>query len=55
MGITDISLTKYLLGNFGVLPGIIIQVFVGTALSNATDALIQNKETEDTPEDGPSL
>jgi len=38
MGITDIKLWHYVLGMFGMIPGTLVFVFIGTTISNITDA-----------------
>uniref|UniRef100_A0A7S3J780 VTT domain-containing protein n=2 Tax=Euplotes harpa TaxID=151035 RepID=A0A7S3J780_9SPIT len=38
MGITKVSLTKYTLGGLGMIPGVIVYVYFGTAISNLSDA-----------------
>ena len=37
MGITGVSLRNYALGGFGMIPGTLVYVYFGTALSNISD------------------
>jgi biopolymer transport protein ExbB/TolQ len=38
MGITKVKLPKYVLGGLGMIPGTIVYVYFGTAISNISDA-----------------
>jgi uncharacterized membrane protein YdjX (TVP38/TMEM64 family) len=38
MGITKVKLSKYALGGLGMIPGTIVYVYFGTAISNISDA-----------------
>ena len=38
MGLTDIQVTHYILGNVGMIPGTIVYVFVGTTISSIAEA-----------------
>ena len=42
LGITHIRLRDYVLGNFGMLPGLIVRVFFGTTLSELTQENLTN-------------
>lgn len=42
MGITKVNLTKYALGGLGMIPGTIVYVYFGTAISNISDAASGN-------------
>ena len=38
MGLTSISVYSFFLGGFGMLPGSIVYIFLGTTISNIADA-----------------
>jgi len=38
MGITDIKAIHYLIGMFGMIPGTVAYVFIGTTISDIADA-----------------
>ena len=42
MGGTAISINKYILGSFGMIPGTIVYVFIGTTISSIADAASGN-------------
>ena len=42
LGITDLRLRDYILGNFAMLPSLIIRVFFGTTLSELTQEKLTN-------------
>jgi len=42
LGITRLKLRDYVLGNFAMLPGLIIRVFFGTTLSELTEETFSN-------------
>jgi uncharacterized membrane protein YdjX (TVP38/TMEM64 family) len=42
LGISEIKVWQYLMANFGLLPGIIIQVFIGTTISSIKDAVSED-------------
>jgi len=41
-GITSIKLLHFAIGGFGMLPGAVVYVFVGTTISNIADAVDGN-------------
>ena len=43
-GITSINLLYFFLGGFGSLPGITVRIFIGTTLSNLTQATSEEFE-----------
>lgn len=42
MGITKVPLAKYTIGGLGMIPGTIVYVYFGTAISNISDAAAGN-------------
>ena len=42
MGGTAIPINKYILGSFGMIPGTIVYVFIGTTISSIADAASGN-------------
>ena len=44
MGITGVTFKDYALGGFGMIPGTIVYVFIGTTISNIADAATGNYE-----------
>ena len=45
MGITGVKFVDYALGGFGMIPGTIVYVFIGTTISNIADAAAGNYES----------
>lgn len=44
MGLTSISVGKFLLGGCGVIPGMILYIIIGTSIPNIADAASGNYE-----------
>ena len=44
MGITGVKFWDYALGGFGMIPGTVVYVFIGTTVSNIADAATGNYE-----------
>jgi uncharacterized membrane protein YdjX (TVP38/TMEM64 family) len=38
MGITEIKTSHFIIGNLGMLPGVIVYVFIGTTISSIAEA-----------------
>ena len=47
MGITSIQIRHYIIGNFGMIPGTLTFVFIGTTISDIADA-VQGKNDQGT-------
>ena len=45
MGVTGVKFIDYALGGFGMIPGTIVYVFIGTTISNIADAVQGNYES----------
>lgn len=44
MGVTGVKFWDFALGGFGMIPGTIVYVFLGTTISNITDAAMGEYE-----------
>ena len=39
MGVTGVKITHFLIGGFGMVPGVVVYVYFGTCLKNLADAM----------------
>lgn len=44
LGISEVKMSQYVLANLGLIPGIVIQVLIGTTLSSIKDSVSEEEE-----------